>query len=116
VRSTGVQRGLGVSPDSTPGAVVARLRRVMIKWNIILERLNLPDHLYTDRLRSHIPRPGPVSLRVRELEMADVPVDEGFQTDPPLTRDQLERPAHPKEPVPVLPVNWVRRKVEGTSR
>jgi hypothetical protein len=94
-----VQRGLGVSPDSTPGVVVARLRCVMIKWNIILERLNLPDHLYTDRLRSHIPRPGPVSLRVRELELAQVlsPSEEKLgpvaeEPEPPVAVTAEQRP------------------------
>ena len=87
-----------VFTDSTAGSEVARLHCVMIKWNLILERLQLPDHLYTDRLRCHIPRPGPVSLRVSELEVRQVDepgspasVDDGLELDAALGCDQPKR-------------------------
>ena len=69
-----------VFTDSTAGSEVARLHCVMIKWNLILERLQLPDHLYTDKLRCHIPRPGPVSLRVSEL--VQIPPSDDEQLGP----------------------------------
>ncbi len=75
----------------TAGSGLARLHCVMIKWNLILERLQLPDHLYTDRLRCHIPRPGPVSLRVREADVPHIPVDEGLEPDAALSSDEPKR-------------------------
>lgn len=80
-----------VFTDSTAGSEVARLHCVMIKWNLILERLQLPDHLYTDKLRCHIPRPGPVSLRVSELEVREIPDDERLEPDAALSGDEPKR-------------------------